>query len=172
MMRCGRAGLAILLLLAAAVARADPPEFFAAAVGAYDRGDYAEARRLWEQALAGGDWEAARSLGTLYRRGLGVPADPSRAVACYRQAVEHGVVAAEPNLAEMLIAGQGVAADAAAGLVLLSHAAEHGILLARLRLEDIAEAASRDQPIPPLSEFTAWPAAVPPVQSCAESPPP
>ena len=116
---------------------------FDAAVTAYQAGDYVGARTLWEQALAAGDWDAARSLGILYRKGLGVAADPAKAADYYQQAVTHGVVGAELNLAEMLLAGQGVPQDVGRAKALLKVAADKGNPIAKDRLEDIEEEESR-----------------------------
>ncbi len=64
-------------------------------VAAYKRGDYATAlhefRRLAEQ----GDAKAQFMLGTMYRKGLGVPQDHARAARWYRKAAEQGVAKAQ-----------------------------------------------------------------------------
>jgi len=140
---------AVALGAVAGAARAASP--FDAAVAAYQQGDFDRARLLWEQALSQGDWEAARSLGTLYRRGLGVPADPARAAGYYEKAAAHGVVAAEVNLAEMYIAGLGVKRDIGAAKRLLADAALHGNVPAQGRLRQIDEAEKRGEPPPPLN---------------------
>ena len=142
--------MAILVLSAPETLVAGPASPFDQAVTSYERGDIETARRLWEAALADGDWTAARSLGTLYRRGLGGLQDDVRAVAYYRQAVEHGVANAELNLAEMMIAGSGTPVDVDGALALLRRAAEAGNPLARLRLDDIEAAHEAGHPPPPL----------------------
>jgi TPR repeat protein len=147
--RCGAMLLAWGLSGAALPAWADGE--FESAVAAYEAGDYANARQLWEQALAAGDWTAARSLGTLYRKGLGVDADPARAVDYYHQAVAHGVANADINLAEMILAGQGVPRDVVKAKALLKAAADHGNPAAQFRLSEIEEAEARDQPPPALA---------------------
>jgi len=131
------------------LARATSP--FDAAVAAYDRADYDRARMLWEEALSQGDWEAARNLGTIYRRGLGVPADPGRAATYYKGAAEHGVIGAEVNLAEMYFAGAGVTRDIAEGKRLLKDAAAHGSAPAQYRLKQVEDAEKQGKPPPPIN---------------------
>lgn len=135
-------------IVASLPARAGSP--FDAALAAYDRGDYGRARLLWEEALSQGDWDAARSLGHLYRRGLGVKADPKRAAAYYGEAAEHGVVVAEVNLAELYITGQGVERDIVKAKQLLADAALQGCAPAKERLDEILAAEARHLPPPPL----------------------
>ncbi len=122
-------------------AAADTP--YDAGVAAYSRGDYAAARQAWEKALAGGDWEAARNLGLLYRKGLGVPADQLRALGYYREAAAHGVINARLNLAELYLSGQGVPRDEAKAKALLQAAADAGNMAARYRLDEILDAEAR-----------------------------
>lgn len=134
--------LAGMLVVSAAHAAGSP---FDSGVAAYERSDYAEARRQWERALQAGDWDAARSLGHLYRRGLGVARDPGRAADYYRQAFAHGVVNAGLNLAELYMAGDGVPHDPGQAMALLRQAADQGSEMAEFRLHDI-EAAERPRP--------------------------
>ncbi len=114
-----------------------------AGVAAYSRGDYAAARQAWEQALSGGDWEAARNLGLLYRKGLGVAPDAGRALDYYREAAAHGVINARLNLAELYLSGQGVPRDVAKAKALLQAAADAGNMAARYRLDEIQDAEAR-----------------------------
>lgn len=132
------ATLAVMAALAPAAMGQGGP--FDAAVIAYDRGDYKLARRDWEQALRDGDWEAARSLGHLYRRGLGVDRNPARAAEYYQTAFDHGVVNAGLNLAELYIAGDGVPQDLDKATRVLRRAADQGSELAEFRLRDIRAA--------------------------------
>jgi len=142
MPRIGKIGLLTLAGLAFSQAGlAETP--FEAGVAAYGRGDYAQARSQWEQALTAGDWEAARNLGLLYRKGLGIEANPAKAADYYKQAADHGIVNAELNLAEMYLSGQGVPKDTAKARELLEDASSKGSLPARYRLDEMHDAESR-----------------------------
>jgi len=129
-----------LLMISTALSAETP---FEAGVQAYGKGDYAGARQNWEQALSAGDWEAARNLGLLYRKGLGVEADASKAASYYQQAADHGVANAEMNLAELYLSGQGVPKDIDKAKQLLKDAADHGSLPARFRLDEVQDAEDR-----------------------------
>lgn len=60
----------------ATTAHADSREVhFEAGLTAYDDGDYRKAVDAWQKAVDLGDIAAARNLGHLYRRGLGVTQD-------------------------------------------------------------------------------------------------
>jgi len=59
------------------------------------------ARGFLVEALEGGEQRAASSLGRIYERGLGVPADVEMAISYYRQAPERDAIAAR-NLALLL----------------------------------------------------------------------
>ncbi len=137
----GRTGRFLALLLWAAWSGPVAAQTaFEAAVAAYERGDFATARQSWQNALAAGDWDAARSLGHLYRRGLGTERDYGRAAEYYQQAFDHGVVNAALNLAELYLAGRGVPQQVATAKALLQRAAEQGSDPALFRLEEILEA--------------------------------
>lgn len=129
------------LLLVSRGVWADGP--FDAGVDAYGKGDFVAARQDWEAALAQGDWEAARNLGLLYRKGLGVAKDDAKAVAYYQQASDHGVANAKLNLAELYLAGEGVPKDEDKAKQLLKDAADQGSFPARFRLEELQDEEAR-----------------------------
>ncbi len=63
--------------------------------------DEARARKLFQEALNGGESKAASSLGKIYERGLGVDPDPAEAIGFYRQAAANDTNAAR-RLATLL----------------------------------------------------------------------
>lgn len=142
-----RYGIGLMLSLGMATvslsAMAETP--FEQGVVAYGKGDYVEAKKDWEQALAAGDWDAARNLGLLYRKGLGVEPDAARAADYYRQAADHGILNAQLNLAELYIVGQGVPKDLTKAKELLKAASDQGSLPARFRLDEVQEAEQRGE---------------------------
>src|SRR5690606_1428943 len=71
---------------------------FDEAVAAYDRGDFAEAVRLWTPLARKGDVAAQFNLGLIYEKGRGVPADAARAAQYYLSAAESGHAKSAYNL--------------------------------------------------------------------------
>ena len=65
---------------------------------AWERGDYATARRLWEPLAAQNDPDALFNLGLLYKNGQGVPKDIRKAMDYFKQAAWYGSVDAAYNL--------------------------------------------------------------------------
>ena len=58
---------------------------------AYERGNFAEALRIWRPLANVGNSEAQLGLGRLYDNGIGgVPLDHGQAVAWYRKAADQG----------------------------------------------------------------------------------
>lgn len=156
-----RGGLAAAAAMAALTVAAATP--FDLGVDAYRAGDFGRARLLWEQALAAGDWDAARDLGQLYRLGRGVTPDAARAADYYRIAADHGIYAAELNLAELYLSGEGVPHDEAKAEGLLADARDHGVAEAEFRLRQIAAARMAGEPAPP--PVDAPPVDAPPVET-------
>lgn len=77
-------------------------------------GNYAEAKKAFEQALSAGDVLANVSLGDLYKKGLGVEVDYEKALKYYRIAEQTDTYAArvaKRHLADMYFNGLGVAQD-------------------------------------------------------------
>jgi uncharacterized protein len=75
---------------------------------AYDRADYATARRLWLPLAEGGNADAQTMLGIIYEEGQGVSQDYAAAVTWYRRAADQGHPDALFYLACMHDLGKGV----------------------------------------------------------------
>ena len=93
---------------------------------AYNRGDYATARRLWLPLAEGGNADAQTMLGIIYEGGHGVSQDYAAAVTWYRRAADQGHPDAQFYLACMHDFGKGVPLDPAAAVKWLSKAADQG----------------------------------------------
>jgi TPR repeat protein len=93
---------------------------------AYDRGDYAAARRLWLPLAEEGNADAQTMLGIIYEEAQGVPQDDAAAVTWYRRAADQGHPDAQFYLACMHDLGKGVPIDPAAAANWLSKAADQG----------------------------------------------
>lgn len=87
---------------AAPAAVADP------AYAAFERRDYAEARRLAEEAAARGEPPAHTLLGQIYEQGLGLPRDYGKAAEWYAKGASLGDPHAQFSLGMMLAEGLGV----------------------------------------------------------------
>jgi uncharacterized protein len=70
---------------------------------AYNRADYATARRLWLPLAEGGNADAQTMLGIIYEEGQGVSQDYAAAVTWYRRAADQG----HPDAQFYLRPGQG-----------------------------------------------------------------
>ena len=81
---------ALILMFAPAMVRAETsgPAQLPEAWVAYDRGDYAEALRLWQAACDNGNPRGCYHAAVVHRDGEGVPADFERARALFTQACE------------------------------------------------------------------------------------
>lgn len=130
MLRCGAVAVSLLLTALPAVARAD----FAAAVAAYDRGDYETAFNEWLPLARDDDPAAQRNLAHLYRQGLGVAQDFGEAARWYRRAAYLGLAGAQANLGAMYLRGQGVAEDPEEAAYWFERAAVAGHVLAQYNL--------------------------------------
>jgi TPR repeat protein len=93
----------------------------------------AEAVARLEQLCTGGSQESCVELGYVLSKGVGVEADPARAVALYEGACPT-VPTACVNLAALLKEGRGAAPDAARRSALLSDACSRGLLEACVEL--------------------------------------
>ena len=78
-------------------------------------------------------------LGLCYARGEGTPADPAKAVECYRRAAEGGEPMAMGLLAECLEEGRGVATDEAEAVNWYRRGAENGELACLAQLGECYE---------------------------------
>ena len=82
---------------------------------AYARKDFAEARRLYEQAAAAGYVMALNNIGALYEGGDGVPQNYAEAVRWYSKAADGGEPIAMVDLGYQYENGHGVARDLTRG---------------------------------------------------------
>jgi len=111
---------------------APPPSTFDDGYAAYQRGNFYEARTIWEQLGTDGDARSLYNLGNLYAEGRGVSRDLETARSFWRQAALTGHVRAMHNLALGLIADAGMREEEVAAEVYdlavqwLSLAAETG----------------------------------------------
>jgi TPR repeat protein len=78
------------------------PESLAASA-ANDRGDYAEAVRIWRLMAARGSADAAYNLGVNYDEGHGVPQDRTAALEWYQKAAAQGMGQAMGNIAVLYV---------------------------------------------------------------------
>lgn len=86
-----------------------PPSVqFQQGVAAYDKGDFAEAFKIWLPLAQKGDLAAMRNVGLLLRKGEGTPRDPKRALWFYEEAGTKGFGLAQVNAAFMHLEGDGV----------------------------------------------------------------
>ena len=81
---------------------------FQKGTAAYRSGDYATALREWEPLAKQGNTDAMYNLGTMYRKGEGVPKNYKTAVQWYRIAVWWGHASAQGNLGAMYALGAAV----------------------------------------------------------------
>lgn len=83
------------------------------AAKAYQRGEYAKAREIWQKMAEKGDALAMNNLGILYDRGLGGPTDLGRAVHYFALSAKAGSPQGMSNYGWMLDQGRGIASDPA-----------------------------------------------------------
>ena len=125
-----------LVLLSSTVTLAD----FDSGCDAYDRGDYAAARREWAPLAEQGHAQAQFRLGCLYAFGQGVPEDQELALRLFRLAAEQGDADAQNNLGGMYAEGLGVPTDMVQAYMWLELAAAGGHPLARSNRAYLAQA--------------------------------
>lgn len=92
----------------AASADSDPGS---AASKAFFAGDYATARKLWEQLAAQNDPAAMTNLGIMYEKGLGVKRDMQAAEGMYLRAANLGYEQGQFDLANLYYNGDGIKQD-------------------------------------------------------------
>jgi hypothetical protein len=101
---------------------------------AFDRGDFAEARRQWLPPANAGEPQAELDVGALYDLGRSVPQDAATAFAWYMRAAQKGLTEAQINVAVMLDSGRGVPHDAAQAALWYARAAVRGSYRAEYNL--------------------------------------
>ena len=79
-----------------------------------------------------GDPQSEYGVGQLYLQGMGVAADPKKAVRWYRKAAEHGFAQAQFQLGMQYIKGEGVTEDEEEALHWFTKAAEQGLVEAQV----------------------------------------
>jgi len=99
---------------------------YRAGAAAYDAGDYAKARRIWQPLAEKGDVQAQRGMGKLYEKGRGVERDFAAAIKWYRPAAEKGDAESQYRLSVGYGYGLGIQQDEAKAMEWLRKAAENG----------------------------------------------
>ncbi len=112
---------------------------------AFDRGDFATARKEWKPLAEKGDARAQFRLGCLYTFGQGVPEDYAMALRFYRMAAERGDRDAQNNLGGMYAEGLGVQADLVQAYMWFDLAAAQGRELASKNRAFIAKSMTPKQ---------------------------
>jgi len=122
--------LALLPGLAAAPARAN----IAAAIAAYEHGEFATALRLFEIQAERGNIEAEWRLGVIYGHGQGVTSDFRLAGERYQRAADQGHPEARADLAALLFNGHGVPRDVTEAVRLTQLAADQDVARAQYKM--------------------------------------
>ena len=104
---------------------------------AYERGDYDEARRLFQIAADQGNTWAQSWLGFMHEEGRGVEKSDAEACRWYREAADQGHAQAQCNLGVMYERGRGVRQDYVKAFLLFEMAANQGHALAQRRLGSV-----------------------------------
>jgi hypothetical protein len=107
---------------------------------------YEAAQRIWEALAARGSAEAMFNLGILHEDGLGVQAEPARAIELYEQAANAGSRAAAYRLGVLYESGGRVPADRSKAAFWLGRAAGQGDADAAARLARLQTAGTEESP--------------------------
>ncbi|MEH6403445.1 MAG: hypothetical protein V7750_08760 [Sneathiella sp.] len=107
---------------------------FDEAVKAYEAGDYKVAYNEWLPLAENDDPAAMRNIGHLYRRGLGVDLDHSKALAWYMRAANMGFDRAQANVGAMYLKGEGVRQDYVKASEWFTKAARKGHTISQFNL--------------------------------------
>lgn len=108
-------------------------------VKAYDAGDYAQAFGIWLPLAKAGDLAAQRNVAHLLRNGLGVDADPARALFFYERAARSGLASAGLNAGMMRLEKDADYYDPEKSAEWLSLAAAGGSPIAQWELARLLE---------------------------------
>jgi TPR repeat protein len=84
---------------------------FAAALAAYEKGDYATAKKEWQEVAETGNAAAQFNLALLFYDGKGTEPDLEAAFHWFSRAANQGYVRAERNLGAMYAEGRGAVRD-------------------------------------------------------------
>lgn len=96
------------------------------AARAYKSGNIDEARKIWEELAKEGDAQAMNNLGVLYDQGVGVEADPGRAVHWFAESANAGNPSGMSNYGRLLEQGRGIPANVPEAARWFDMAARHG----------------------------------------------
>ena len=80
-------------------------------VAAYERGDFANAAKLWQQSATEGNPAAQNNLGILYDLGKGVPRSDKKALEWFHKSADQGYARAQFNLGRKYDNGEGTKRD-------------------------------------------------------------
>jgi TPR repeat protein len=111
-----------------------PPSGLAQGVSALQANDYRTARQVFETLADKNDQAGEIWLAHLYQRGLGVPADPQKAVTLLTKAADAGSAEAAGRLGKLYLDGDGVLQNVDAAQSWLSRAAHEGNAAAQRNL--------------------------------------
>jgi hypothetical protein len=124
------ASLVLLLVLQAIngmeAGRTHPPASMSAGMAAYNNGDFAQARRLWNPLAQAGDPRAQYMLGYMAENGQGRPWSNHAAAAWYRLAADQDYPQAQLALGSLYARGMGVPRDAGQAAAYFEQAAREG----------------------------------------------
>jgi TPR repeat protein len=109
------------------------------AIAAYERGDYAAARKGLERATMAGDAVAARYLALMHRAGQGVKQNDRQAATYFRRAADAGDLISQINLGELYESGRGIRRNYPAAADWYRRAADQGSAVAMARLAGLRE---------------------------------
>lgn len=101
------------------------------------RRDYAEARRWFDRAAAGGNSSAVREIGLQYAAARGTPEDQAEAFVWFERAARDGDSWAQNRVGWMLLNGTGIAKDAEEAMTWFRLAADQGNSTALGNLVDV-----------------------------------
>ncbi len=122
------------LTFAVTPALAQDSEGFQAGIAAYEIGKYDEAIKTWEPLAEKGNVNALNMLAQVYRLGLGVQQDDTKAFELYDKAAERGSPEAQVNVAFQLLTGKGVDRSPETAATWFAKAADQGNALAQYNL--------------------------------------
>src|ERR1700761_3311168 len=101
-----------LCLCAVDTAYATPADSaFRSGLSAYNSGDYARAKSIWEPLAENEDAASQAGLGFMYHRGFGMVVDDKKAAYWLRKAAEHGQPEGQMMLGTLYFYGTGVEKD-------------------------------------------------------------
>lgn len=101
---------------------------------AYESGNYARAREIWEKLAADGDAQSMNNLGVLFDQGKGVEPDKGRALHWYAEAAKAGNPSGMTNYGRMLEQGIGIQANPPEAARWFDLAARKGLAEAQFNL--------------------------------------